>query len=291
MDPFWGTRSLALGTEVGVHVGRQDGPNLGARNPFYESAFRCAWGKNAGSHPSLVWVLGCGVGWGNGGRLFRIRHFQSKLGSHPWVGQQCVSLLQSPFGVKVLVGGVLRRCARSSRQGRWRVRRSIFLSRALFKHGHTVLVASLHACAERALLSPGVWGQSGHEFLTSLRQHLARIARSLVRRCVGDPARSFSVTLSSNESTSKTRLAPRVRLASQVFGCGFDLFNPGWQRPGPWGIQKRRPWGQILAPRCPIFGGQNGYQFRFQRTPFGTPKWVHIWYSFWVPLSVPCLTF
>ena len=155
----------------------------------------------------------------------------------------------------------------------------------------TVLVASLHACAERALLSPGVWGQSGHEFLTSLRQHWARIARSLVRRCVGDPARSFSVTLSSNESTSKTRLAPRVRLASQVFGCGFDLFNPGWQRPGPWGIQKRRPWGQILAPRCPIFGGQNGYQFRFQRTPFGTPKWVHIWYSFWVPLSVPCLTF
>ena len=137
MDPFWGTRSLALGTEVGAHFGRQDGPNLGARSPFYESAFRGAWGGNAGSHPSLVWVLGCGVGWGNGGRLFRIGHFQSKLGSHPWVGQPCVSLLQSSFGVKVLVGGVLRRCARSSRQGRWRVRRSIFLSRALFKHGHT----------------------------------------------------------------------------------------------------------------------------------------------------------
>ena len=137
MTPFWGTRSLALGTEVGAHFGRQDGPNLGARNPFYESAFRGAWGKNAGSHPSLVWVLGCGVGWGNGGRLFRIGHFQSKLGSHPWVGQQCVSLLQSPFGVKVLVGGVLRRRARSSRQGRRRVRRSIFLSRALVKHGHT----------------------------------------------------------------------------------------------------------------------------------------------------------
>mgnify|MGYP004192598041 CR=1 FL=1 len=87
-----------------------------------------------------------------------------------------------------------------------------------FKHGHTVFVASLHACAERALLSPGVWGQSGHEFLISLRQHWARIARSLVRRCVGDPARSFSVTWSSNESTSKIRLAPRVRLASQVLG-------------------------------------------------------------------------
>ena len=112
MTPFWGTESFALGTKVGAHVGRQDGPNMGARSPFCESAFRGAGaGGNAGSHPPLVWVLGCGVGWGNGVGQFRMEHFQGKLGSHPWVGQQCVSLLQSPFGPGQGIGG--RRVAAS----------------------------------------------------------------------------------------------------------------------------------------------------------------------------------
>ena len=138
MTPFLGTRSLALGTEVGAHFGRQDGPNLGARNPFYESAFR---GAGAGMRvPIRPWCGSLGVvsAGAMGGACSALDIFKASwvrihgLGSN---ALHCCSRRSGP--VKVLVGGVLRRCARSSRQGRWRVRRSIFLFRILFKYGHT----------------------------------------------------------------------------------------------------------------------------------------------------------
>ena len=59
MTPFLGTGSLALGTEVGAHFGRQDGPNLGARHAFYESAFGA---HGAGMRvPILLWCGSLGV--------------------------------------------------------------------------------------------------------------------------------------------------------------------------------------------------------------------------------------
>ena len=72
MTPFWGTETFAFGTKVGAHFGRQDGPNLGARSPFCESAFR---GAGAGGRvPIRPWCGSLGVvsvGCGNPFFLFR----------------------------------------------------------------------------------------------------------------------------------------------------------------------------------------------------------------------------
>ena len=90
--------------------------------------------------PILLWCGSLGVvsAGAMGGACSALDIFKASwvringLGSNAF---HCCSRRSGP--VKVLVGGVLRRRARSSRQGRRRVRRSIFLSSALFKHGHT----------------------------------------------------------------------------------------------------------------------------------------------------------
>ena len=41
----------------------------------------------------------------------------------------------------------------------------------------------------------------------------------------------------------------------------------------------------------PILAPKMGTNFGAKSKSFGTPKWGHIWYSFWVPFSVPLLTF
>lgn len=90
--------------------------------------------------PILLWCGSLGVvsAGAMGGACSALDIFKASwvrihgLGSNAF---HCCSRRSGP--VKVLVGGVLRRRARSSQQGRRRVRRSIFLSNALFKHGHT----------------------------------------------------------------------------------------------------------------------------------------------------------
>ena len=59
MTPFLGTGSLALGTEVGAHFGRQDGPNWVPEIPFMSQSFGA---HRAGMRvPILLWCGSLGV--------------------------------------------------------------------------------------------------------------------------------------------------------------------------------------------------------------------------------------